>query len=463
MNRFIIGLFLLYTLFAAAQSAPAGVAFTSEPQTVAVGAISETITIQAQDGSGNAFKLPSTGCLALSSSASGEFSSSATSWSAVSVLTMNKNSANRNFYYKGTAAGTHTLTVRLVLKPESESRSCTNWPTVEWPTGWTTAQPITIGSGSNAPANAGENTSTASSTPQISEQASSASNGSSTSAPSEPVPSLVVKMSAPASVSVGADATFSATVFGVKREPIPNARVVWSFGNGATREGISIRYAYNIPGSYAVIADAASGGLSGTAKLVVRAATPDIRVSRAVPGVHGFVEVENRSITELDVSGWGIASGAILFTIPDHTLILPSAKVAFPSEVTKISLDGNDARLLFPNGTLAAEYVPTPNHVNIPRPPQADTPSKGEIKNSSLEGSTPTPVGGRDVLIPTTTPASIVLSVSDTASNSGIGKWLWAVSGACIVGIGALAAFRLKPLPQEESEEKEFAEEIQIV
>ncbi|TSC83405.1 MAG: Uncharacterized protein G01um101417_624 [Parcubacteria group bacterium Gr01-1014_17] len=380
-----------------------------------------------------------------------EFSSSATNWSSVSVLTIAKNSANRNFYYKNTTAGTHTLNATVVLKPESESRSCTNWPLSEWPIGWTTTQEITVGS---------VVTKSASSTPPVSESIPVAG---STGAPSEPVPSLLVKISAPASVTVGADAVFSATVFGVKKEPIPNARVIWSFGNGAIREGLSVRYGYNIPGSYAVVVDASSGELSGSARMAVQAHKPNVRVSYVSSGADGFVEIENRSNLELDVSGWGLASAGSLFTIPARTIILPSAKVAFPAEVTKLSVSENDARLLYPNGTVAAEYVVPvvpPKLRDIPRLPTGDTPFQGGIKKSPLEGSTPTQVGGRDVPI-STAPAAIVLS---SENGSGVWKWLIGVFGISLAGIVALASFRFKPVQKDErSDAEKLVDEIQIV
>lgn len=438
MRRLILGIALVFSTLATAQSVPAGVVLVSEPQTISVGAISETLTIQAQDGSGNAFKLPSTGCLALSSSASGEFSSSASSWSAISVLTMNKNSANRNFFYKGTAAGTHTLTARLVLKPESETRSCANWPLAEWSTGWTTTQQITINPGADiaeAP---------------VASMSSPESHSGPVNVGTDPVPSLVVKISGPAVTTAGADATFSAQVFGVKKELIPNARVLWSFGNGATREGASVQFAYNIPGSYLVSVDAASGGLAGMARLVVQALEPNIRVSRVAPGPEGFVEIENGSGVELEVSGWGIASGATHFTLPERTFVLPRARVAFPASITGVFVVGNDARLLFPNGKVAAEYVAPPPVVLFQNPP----PAPSFIKEGETGG------GGFN----TSTPAAISLSLSDEKQVDGLGKWLWGVLGVSVLGVGALAAFRFKPVaPQVENEEKTFAKEVRIV
>jgi hypothetical protein len=200
--------------------------------------------------------------------------------------------------------------------------------------------------------------------------------------------------------------------------------------------------------------------------MAVQAHKPNVRVSYVSSGADGFVEIENRSNIELDVSGWGLASAGSLFTIPARTIILPSAKVAFPAEVTKLSVSENDARLLYPNGTVAAEYVVPvvpvvpPKLRDIPRPPQADTPFQGGIKKSPIEGSTPTQVGGRDVPI-STAPAAIVLS---SENGSGVWKWLIGVFGISLAGIVALASFRFKPVQKDERNDAEkLVDEIQIV
>lgn len=442
MRRLIFGIVIILPVLTTAQSAPAEVVFVSEPQTISVEAISETITIQARDGSGTALKLPTTGCLALSSSANGEFSSNVSNWNAVSVLTMNKGTASRSFYYKSNTAGTHTLTARLVLKPEAEERSCASWPIGEWSAGWTATQDITIGSGA---------------TPPPSEQKVPAPSSGSTNAPSEPMPSLLIKIIGPTQVSVGADATFSAQVFGVKKEPIPNARVLWGLGNGATKEGTSVRYTYNIPGTYVVIADAASGGLAGTARLVVNAVKPSVHIVQAVSGLGGFVEIENRGGMELDVSGWGITSGATLFSIPARTVLLQSSKVAFPASVTGVFVVGHDARLLFPNGAVAAEYVALIQKEPVPP----------EVAGQNPPPSVPPPLvkeGGGGGFYTSDTPAAVSLSLSDEKPVDGLGPWLWGVAGIGVLGVGALAAFRFKPaFVREENEEKEFAHKVRIV
>ena len=110
--------------------------FTTNSQTIKPNEVSEIITIQAQDASGNSATSTQTVCIELSTTSSmGEFSSSNTSWISVKTLTMSKGSANRNFYYKDLAVGVYELSVKASLKPEGKP-SCSTWPIAEWDIKW---------------------------------------------------------------------------------------------------------------------------------------------------------------------------------------------------------------------------------------------------------------------------------------------------------------------------------------
>jgi len=439
----LVGLSVPVGLFA--QTAPAGIVFTNEPQTIISGGISETITIQVQDSSYTSFKLQSTGCLSLSSSASGEFSSSATNWSNVSVLTMNKNSANRNFYYKSSVAGNQTITARLVLRPEGVS-SCADME--EWLPKWTASQKIIVGTATPTPSVDGPPNGGADQTLGVATTTQSVTQPSGTQ--TELAPSLLVKPSGPLTAIVGADAEFSAQVFGMKKEKIENARVIWSFGNGATREGNKVRYAYTIPGSYAVIVSVASGELSGYARILVKAISPEMIISRVANGPDGFIEIENKSGAELDISGWGIASGAILFSIPERTFLLPKTKVAFPAPDTGVFVVNNDARLFFPNGRLAAEY----KLVN-----------SGSINNESRVvvnvGEKKIEKEEKEEEIASDASASVILSEND--SSSKMPMWIFGIAGVAVLGIAGLVAFKFKSkIVKEKTDEEQFAEKVRI-
>lgn len=119
--------------------------FTTDVQTIKPNEISEKLTIQSQDTSGNPVKISQTVCLELkTSSNTGEFSSSNTNWSSVNKLTMNKGTANRNFYYKDLTIGNYKLTIKAALRPSDEKRYCVAWPTEEWNIQWSTEQDIFV-------------------------------------------------------------------------------------------------------------------------------------------------------------------------------------------------------------------------------------------------------------------------------------------------------------------------------
>ena len=88
------------------------IVFTTSEQTINAGAISGVLTVQTQNASDAEEQVTETTTLNLSSSSgTGEFSSSDTSWVPVTELTMNSGTANRSFYYRDATAGTHTLTI----------------------------------------------------------------------------------------------------------------------------------------------------------------------------------------------------------------------------------------------------------------------------------------------------------------------------------------------------------------
>lgn len=87
------------------------IVFTTSPQTFDLGATSTVLTVQTQNASGTSEEVGATTKLNLASTGGGEFSSSDTNWIPVSQLTMNSSWANRNFYYRPSTSGSHTLTI----------------------------------------------------------------------------------------------------------------------------------------------------------------------------------------------------------------------------------------------------------------------------------------------------------------------------------------------------------------
>src|SRR3989338_5724308 len=110
-RKFLLALFLLLMLPVISYAQVSKIVFTTEPQTVKLGEISGTITIQLQDSAGNSSKATETIDVEfLSASASGEFLSPSSD--NIVTKTISTGSANKNFRYRDSTNGTFTMTVK---------------------------------------------------------------------------------------------------------------------------------------------------------------------------------------------------------------------------------------------------------------------------------------------------------------------------------------------------------------
>ncbi len=155
-------------------------------------------------------------------------------------------------------------------------------------------------------------------------------------------------------VIAGASTIYSGTAVGLKGEPLQNARYLWSFGNGDSREGQSVLYAFPFPGKYAVTLDVSSEAWSATDRITVVAVTADI----AIVSANGeYIEVENRSKEEIDIGLWQLSATGKTFIFPAHTILFPETKVRISTPATGLVVTRpEDVSLLYPNGVSVAGY-----------------------------------------------------------------------------------------------------------
>lgn len=316
--------------------------FTSEPQTIEVGAVSEQLTVQAQDSAGASANVSSTACLSLTTtSAQGQFSSSAGSWNPVVVLTMNKNTANKNFYYKDTLSGAQTLTVKAALRPESVTSPCASWPIGEWSIQWTAVQNISVGSQtSNSSASTTATTTTTATAP-----ASASAPASSYVAP--PEPQLFAYAGADRIEIVGADSIFSGRAYNRKRELVSDhIRFLWNFGDGTTAEGASVLHHFSYPGKYAVVLTIAGNMEAESDRIIVTAEPARISFSAAPDG---SIAIENRAGRDLDLSHWLVRSFGRSFKLPQDSIILSGESLRIGAETLGFR-SSPETELDYPNG-----------------------------------------------------------------------------------------------------------------
>jgi hypothetical protein len=158
-------------------------------------------------------------------------------------------------------------------------------------------------------------------------------------------------------VIAGAAVVFAGNAVGLAGQALDNARYVWSFGNGDVREGQSVLYTFQFPGTYVVTLDASSGAFTASDRVMVTAVPASLVISRVTSD---FIEIQNAGSAEVDLGLWQLSAGGKTFTFPAHTVILADSSVDVSNAATGLTPSGpSDLSLLYPNGSYAAGYQPT--------------------------------------------------------------------------------------------------------
>ena len=155
--------------------------------------------------------------------------------------------------------------------------------------------------------------------------------------------------------AVGEEVQFHAEAWGFNDAPLENARFLWNFGDGATREGQHVGHAYMFPGTYVVRVTTSSGKYSAFDDLRVDVGENSITVSELFPGDAGWIEFQNKGSNPIHVGGWIVESSAGKFVIPSGSSIAPQSFVVLARSITNLSLNsnGDHVYLYYPNGTYA--------------------------------------------------------------------------------------------------------------
>lgn len=280
--------------------------FVTDPQTIKPNILSGPLTIQAQDSNSSSIQTTETIDLEfVSSSPTGEFLGSS---GAPATKTMNKNTANRTFYYRDSTEGTFTITVNGKGRDTG----------IEL----TTKQTITISSGAISSASSDDDEQK-----EDEENDNNISSLSSTSGPvsvnySTPSSSLEVSFGGERLTTTGSPITFQAFV---KKNSSSNNSLIfdWSFGDGAVGSGALVTHTYKYPGDYVVVLNSRSGNNFSVSRIKIKVIEPNISLKKE----SGYVEIINNSNYEINLFNWKITSDGMGFVFQPDTIILPKSKM----------------------------------------------------------------------------------------------------------------------------------------
>jgi hypothetical protein len=422
--------------------------FTSSPQSIAPNAVSEQMSVQAQGSGGSSQSISQTGCVKFeSTSVSGQFSSSATSWEAVSALTMNSGTANKNFYYKDASSGAYTITARVGLRPTGETRTCATllsageFPAIQW----SASQGITVTGGAS--------TGTSSSSPApVSTEAQAPSQSQTTSGvvssyTPPPEPTMFADAGADRVVIVGADTEFRGRAYNKSKEVVPNARLSWNFGDGSTAEGASVMHHFEYPGTYAAVLSVTQQMESVSDRIVVRAEPAKLGFFVLADG---SVTIENRAGRELDLSRWVVHAFNRDFLLPEHSIIFADTTLRI-SPKTLGFFAGAEAELRYPNGSTALPANRTAGEtVSRAVPLPAPAPAPAEIPRAERARSIPADTAVEEAAedsgasVETIAPSADVPLTKQAAAVSVFSGGYWWLAMGVLATVFALGAMTLR-------------------
>ncbi|XKT74508.1 MAG: helix-hairpin-helix domain-containing protein [Patescibacteria group bacterium UBA2163] len=259
--------------------------------------------------------------------------------------------------------------------------------------------------------------------------------------PYEPPPSISVHAGADRTVFVGADSTFNAQVLGFENEPIENARVVWSFGDGSRAEGARVAHHFLYPGAYIVYVNAVSGHYSANDRVHINAIPARISIPEVT---HKYIALKNESGVEVDIGGWILFSAGTQFQFPQHTIIADGQTVFISNKHTGLSgAQPETVALQYPNGVVATSYQ-YPLFINRSHTPPT---AKKRVTQPAASPAAATPSETSEESIDSTT-LTAAPALADTARSSApsgglppILGWLTALAALVVLAtLGVLFA-----------------------
>lgn len=147
---------------------------------------------------------------------------------------------------------------------------------------------------------------------------------------------------------------FSGSSTGLYNEPLTRATYRWNFGDGAISDERVVSHAYEFPGEYVVTLEVFLAEYHSADRLSVSVTNPDIIISKVVSGEKGYIELTNRTLSEMDLSGWSLSgvSGAP-FVFSPNTIILSKKTFLLSYRVSGIDSTAAQLALRYPDGTAA--------------------------------------------------------------------------------------------------------------
>ncbi|MEK9131340.1 MAG: lamin tail domain-containing protein [Patescibacteria group bacterium] len=312
------------------------------------------------------------------------------------------------------------------------------------------------------------NTTTAGSTSNTSSPNTTTSGTSQTASVGATIPQIYADAGEDVSGVTGASLLFSGKAYGLKKELLVNARLIWNFGDGAIAEGLSVLHTYALPGTYTVFLDVASGQYSAVDKKVVTIVPSALTIGTIVKGVDGYATITNGTAVELDLSRWYLKNDAGLFLLPAHTVVSPRGTLSIPNNISGLFVTDSTAELLYPNGEVAHQYLPiVPKASTVGAGSESSTPTSQAITTKAAVSEKN--LRANQSQVATVASAEAFVEGSDTEvlsvprKSDSVAVWMLGLSGFVALIFGGMWFAHKKGITEKKEEPSEEEDDFEII
>ena len=273
-----------------------------------------------------------------------------------------------------------------------------------------------------------------------------------------PRANIIVEAGEDKRVFAGFPVVFSGSSTGLYNEDIPYATYRWNFGDGAVSNERIVSHIYETVGEYIVTLEVFWAKYHRTDRLSVYVTNPDIVISKVVTGEKGYIELTNRTTTEMDISGWSIGTPNVTpFVFAQNSIILPKKTFILSNVASKLQSEMAQVVLRSPTGAEAFTWsAPTLPKQSAPKPISAKS-TLGAVNGATVDtpvsnpplvlGATTLPVDGSALEASTTSVAATVLwsggagkGAAEAAGNSM--RWMFIMLMTLLIVVAGFMLLR---------------------
>lgn len=240
-------------------------------------------------------------------------------------------------------------------------------------------------------------------------------------------------------------------------------KYIWNLGDGRVIElgkSSPFDYTYEYSGEYVVTLSYYESILNevadATSKMTIKVIPSGVTISSVGNGADPFIELENKSSYDVDLSKWTVIGENHYFNIPDGTIILPKKKIKLSPKITGFMGDDMESvNIMNPSKDIIATYP-----IKTKKVPQtlASNVSKSSTSQNNITLSNNNESKNQDFSRYTE-----VINLNDLSANAGdikdVSRSTYALIGLFVVIGFGVASFWLVKKKGRNEEVEDYIEE----